>query len=251
MKPRSVRCMKFFLTLFNIICILFGLVLMAVCAINVRDFKAGPEPALSRGVLSFLLTLGLGLVVTAVVGCVGALRENVKILYVHACFFIFLVSVEVVVAVGAAVLSAWMGLGSELRVNFYKNSTAVVDDSSQAYWEHLQSENQCCGVDGPQDYELIHRDIPPSCCPSTHPLRDGGAKRHLHTNCVTERSYYTRGCDEALRLRKAFKGKIFITTGVIFILIEILCIILAVWMARTLKSERRRLQQNLQAHFES
>ncbi|XP_061711862.1 23 kDa integral membrane protein-like [Cydia pomonella] len=254
MKPRSIRCMKFFLTLFNIICILFGLILMAICVMNMRERKSRPDEqaALSRGVLSFLLTLGLFLVVTAVLGCIGALREHVKILYVHACFFIFLVSVEVVVGVGAAVLSAWVGGGSEMRMQFYRNAT--IDDevvSHRNYWDNLQSENQCCGVDGPQDYAIIHRDIPPSCCSRAHGLREGGARKHLHATCLADRSYYARGCEEAMRQKKALKGNIFITTGVIFALLEILCIVLALWMARTIRVERRKLQQNLQAHFEN
>ncbi|XP_072943562.1 uncharacterized protein [Epargyreus clarus] len=253
MKSRSVRCMKFFLTLFNIICILFGLILMAICVINMRDRKARPEQsALSRGVLSFLLTLGLGLVVTAVLGSVGALREHVKILYVHACFFVFLVSVEVVVAVGGAVLSAWVGGSSELRVQFYKNSTIEEEGAHHTVlWDTLQSENQCCGVDGPQDYAILNRDVPASCCARAHPLREGGARRQLHATCLTERAYYVRGCEEVLRQKKAFKGNIFITIGVIFTLLEVVCIILALWMARTVRAERRKLQENLQAHFES
>lgn len=59
----------------------------------------------------------------------------------HACFFIFLVSVEVVVGVGGAVLSAWVGGGSELRHQFYRNLT--VEDEAvthQAFWDPLQSE---------------------------------------------------------------------------------------------------------------
>ncbi|XP_045445675.1 23 kDa integral membrane protein-like [Melitaea cinxia] len=253
MKPRSIRCMKFFLALFNIIFILFGLALMAISVINMRERKTKPEhSALSRGVLSFLLTLGLGLMVTAVLGCVGALRENIKILYVHACFLIFLVSVEVIIGVGSAVLSAFVGGSSELRVQFYKNST-VEDESSnhQPFWDNLQSENQCCGVDGPQDYAILDRDIPASCCSRAHPLREGGARRHLHSSCINDKSYYTRGCEEVLREKKSLKGNIFITTGVIFILLEIVCIILAMWMARSVRNERRKLQQNLQAHFES
>ncbi|KAH9631591.1 hypothetical protein HF086_004358 [Spodoptera exigua] len=174
MKSRRVRCMKFFITLFNIICILFGLILMAICVINMRDKKSQPEQqsALSRGVLSFLLTLGIALVVTAILGCVGALREHVRILYVHAGFFIFLVAVELVVGVGGAVLSAWMGGSSELRVQFYRNTT-IEDETAKyhAFWDDLQS--------------------------------------------------------------------------------DILCIVLALWMARTIRSERRKLQANLQAHFES
>ncbi|KAJ2952531.1 hypothetical protein O0L34_g6849 [Tuta absoluta] len=253
MKPRSIRCMKFFLTLFNIICILFGLIVMAICVINMRESKR-PEPqsALSRGVLAFLLTLGLALVVTAILGCIGALREHVKTLYVHACFFIFLVSVELIVTVGGAVLSAWVGGSSELRIQFYKNTT-VEDDTMRYhdYWDQLQSENQCCGVDGPQDYAILHREIPPACCVRAHPLREGGARKHLHNTCLSERSYYQTGCEEALRQKKAFKGNIFITTGVIFALVEILCIFLALWMARTIRSERRKLQANLQAHFET
>ncbi|XP_047505350.1 23 kDa integral membrane protein-like [Pieris napi] len=254
MKPRSIRCMKFFLTLFNIIFIFFGLVLMAICVINMREKKSRPEnqSALSRAVLSFLLTLGVGLLVTAVLGCIGALRENVKILYVHACFLIFLLSVELLVGVGGAVLSAWMGGGNELRVQFYRNSTA--DDQGrdqQAFWDHLQSENQCCGIDGPQDYAIIHLEIPDSCCSRAHPLRQGGARRQLHSTCLADRSYYKTGCEQVLREKKTLKGNIFISTGVIFTLFEVVCIILAISMARGVASERRKLQQTLQAHFET
>ncbi|XP_063822134.1 tetraspanin-18-like [Ostrinia nubilalis] len=178
--------------------------------------------ALSRGVLSFLLTLGLYLVVTAILGCIGALREHVRILYVHACFFIFLVSIEVVVGVGGAVLSAWVGGGSELRHQFFRNLT-IEDELSthQAFWDPLQSENQCCGVDGPQDYAILHREIPPSCCARAHPLRDGGARRQIHAACLTDKTYYDRGCEEALRQKKALKGNIFISTGIIFALLEL------------------------------
>ncbi|CAG9585784.1 unnamed protein product [Danaus chrysippus] len=253
MKPKSIRCMKFFLALFNIIFILFGLVLMAICVINMRDRAQREQPSsLSRGVLSFILTLGFGLIVTAVLGCIGSLRENVKILYVHACFLMFLLSVEVMVGVGSAVINAWVGGGSELRLQFYKNIT--VDDegpNQQAFWDKLQSENQCCGVDGPQDYAILQRDIPASCCARAHPLREGGARRHLHSTCITEKTYYVRGCEEVLRQKKAFKGNIFITTGIIFTLLEIVCIILSLWMARVVRQERRKLQQNLQAHFET
>lgn len=253
MKPRSIRCMKFFIALFNIIFILFGLVLMAICVINMRERKAQAEQsALSRGVLSVLLTVGLALVVTAILGCIGALRENIKILYVHACFLIFLVSLEVIVGVGGAVLSAWVGGGSELRMQFYKNTTVVDDGSNlKMFWNNLQSENQCCGVDGPQDYAVLDRDVPTSCCARAHPLREGGARRHLHSTCLSDKSYYMRGCEEVLRQKKSLKGKIFISTGVLFTLLEIICIILAIWMARSVRNERRKLQQNLQAHFES
>ncbi|OWR49602.1 Tetraspanin 47F isoform B [Danaus plexippus plexippus] len=218
-----------------------------------RDHAHREQPSsLSRGVLSFILTLGFGLIVTAVLGCIGSLRENVKILYVHSCFLMFLLSVEVMVGVGSAVINAWVGGGSELRLQFYKNIT--VDDegpNQQAFWDKLQSENQCCGVDGPQDYAILQRDIPASCCARAHPLREGGARRHLHSTCITERSYYVRGCEEVLRQKKAFKGNIFITTGIIFTLLEIVCIILSLWMARVVRQERRKLQQNLQAHFET
>ncbi|KAM3961806.1 23 kDa integral membrane protein [Aphomia sociella] len=252
MKPRNLRCMKFFLTLFNTICILFGLVLMAICVMNLRERKSRTEQSvISRGVLSFLLTLGLCLVVTAILGCVGALRQHVKILYVHASFFIFLVSVELVVGVGGAVLSAWVGGSSELRLQFNKNTTVDDNLNYQAFWDKIQAENQCCGVDGPQDYALSHREIPPSCCPHAYSLREGGARKHLLMTCLSERTYYEKGCEEEMRKKKTLKGNIFISVGVVFVLLEILCIVLSFWMARTIRVERRKLQQNLQAHFET
>ncbi|XP_050345182.1 23 kDa integral membrane protein-like [Nymphalis io] len=255
MKPRSIRCMKFFLALFSIIFILFGLVLLAATVINMRERKSMPDQqsTLSRGVLSFFLSLGVGLVVTAVLGCIGSLRENIKILYVHACFLFFLVSVEVIVGVGSAVLSAWVGDSSELAVQFYKNTTVEdIDRSNQKmFWDNLQSENQCCGVEGPEDYAILDREIPASCCLRAHPLREGGARRHLHSTCLNDKSYYMKGCEEVLRQKKSFRGNIFITIVVIFVLLEIICIILSLWMARGVRNERRKLQQNLQAHFES
>lgn len=59
----------------------------------------------------------------------------------HSCFLMFLLSVEVMVGVGSAVINAWVGGGSELRLQFYKNIT--VDDegpNQQAFWDKLQSE---------------------------------------------------------------------------------------------------------------
>ncbi|XP_068629391.1 23 kDa integral membrane protein-like [Battus philenor] len=252
MKPRSLRCCKFFLTFFNIVCILFGLVLMGICVMNIRDRKARPEQQsmISRGVLSFLLTLGLAMVVSSVLGCVGALKENIKILYVHSCFFLFLAVVEVVVGIGGAMLTAGMKDNSELRSYFYKNTT-VQDESNHAFWDRMQSENRCCGVDGPRDYEFLHRDIPMSCCPLTHPLREGGARRHLHASCIAEKTYYTRGCDDVLREKKMMKRSIFTTSGTVFILIQCACVMLSGYMIRLIRIERRKLQHNLQAHFES
>ncbi|XP_039747491.1 23 kDa integral membrane protein-like [Pararge aegeria] len=254
MKPKSIRCVKFFLALLNIIFILFGLFLMAMCVIDMRERKSKPEKqtALSRGVLAFLTTLALSLVVTAVLGCIGALREHVKILYVYACFLIFLVSVDLVVAAGGALLNNWVSGPSKLRAHFYTNST--VDDerpSHLIYWDTLQAENKCCGVDGPEDYSLLQRDIPTSCCARAHPLREGDARRHFHSECLNNKSYYLRGCEEILKQKLALTGKIFISTGALFLLLEITSVILALWMARTVRTERRRLQETLQAHFET
>ena len=50
-------------------------------------------------------------------------------------------SVEVIVGVGGAVLSAWVGSGSELRMQFYKNTTVEDDGSNlKMFWNNLQSE---------------------------------------------------------------------------------------------------------------
>ncbi|XP_045542685.1 23 kDa integral membrane protein [Papilio machaon] len=251
MKPLNIRCMKFFLTLLNILFILLGLALISVTVMNIRERKIRPEQsAVSRGVLSFLLTVGLALLVAAVLGCVGALRENIKLLYAHACFFIFLILLEGAVALGGALVSTWVVTGNSLRGQFYKNST-VEDHTNQAYWDRTQAENQCCGVDGPRDYKVLHLEIPVSCCPQGYPIKEGGARKHLHASCITERTYYVRGCENVLVQKKAYKGNLIIVSGVVFVMLEILSESLAIWMARTIKSERRRLQQNLQAHFES
>lgn len=42
--------------------------------------------------------------------------------------------------VGAAILSAWVGTGSELRVQFFKNATEDEVVKNNAFWDQLQSE---------------------------------------------------------------------------------------------------------------
>lgn len=54
---------------------------------------------------------------------------------------IFLVSLELVVGVGAAVVVAWVGRGSEMRAQFYRNSTDEMEQARHLnYWDKLQSE---------------------------------------------------------------------------------------------------------------
>lgn len=68
-------------------------------------------------------------------------EHKFNICFQHASFFIFLVSVELIVGVGGAVISAWVGGGSELRVQFYRNVTSDEDVANHhGFWDHLQSE---------------------------------------------------------------------------------------------------------------
>lgn len=70
----------------SIICFhfqLLGFILVSVCAINIADKQRSIDRSpTARGVVTFLLILGLCLMVAAVIGCICALREQVKVLYV-------------------------------------------------------------------------------------------------------------------------------------------------------------------------
>lgn len=59
----------------------------------------------------------------------------------HSCFFIFLISVELVVGIGGAVISACVGGGSEMRAQFYRNSTDEIELAKHhSYWDKIQYE---------------------------------------------------------------------------------------------------------------
>lgn len=104
-------------------------------------------------------------------------------------------------------------LGTTATTTLIKSASIVI--------EIVFEQNQCCGVDGPQDYAIINRDIPVSCCARAYPLREGKARRHLHSTCLTERTYYTRGCEQVVREKEILKSNIIIASSVVFTLLEV------------------------------
>ncbi|XP_029465316.1 tetraspanin-14 [Rhinatrema bivittatum] len=247
-------CYKYLLFSYNIIFWLSGVVLLGV------GFWAWSE----KGVLSditkvtrlhgfdpvwLVLVVGVVMFTLGFAGCVGALRENICLLKFFCGAIVIIFFLELTVAVLAFLFQDWVR--ERVKEFFENNIKAYRDDIDlQNLVDSLQKANQCCGAQGPDDWNLneyfnctgINNSrekcgVPFSCC-----LADP-AQTVVNTQCgydvrnkkVSEWSnlIYTKGCIPALE--GWLPRNIYIVAG-IFIAISLLQIF-GIFLARTLISD--------------
>lgn len=71
-------------------------------------------------------------------GVTMCVHPNMSICFQQICFYIFLVSAQGIVGIGAAVINAYVGDNNDLRVHFYKNTTMEDNIVRQRSWDRLQ-----------------------------------------------------------------------------------------------------------------
>ncbi|XP_018618088.1 tetraspanin-14-like [Scleropages formosus] len=188
-------------------------------------------------------------------GCVGALRENICLLK----FFTGLISIIFFLELTAAVLAFVFQNPLKEWINdfFLTNIKGYRDDADlQNLIDSLQKLNQCCGAQGPEDWDRniyfncsqsksVERcGVPFSCC-----IRDPAEKDVVNTQCgygVRDRKFtgkldtviHTRGCITAME--QWLPRNIYIVAGV-FIGISILQMV-GVYLARALISDIERVK---------
>lgn len=70
------------------------------------------------------------------------------------------------------------------------NKAQLGDVTHDKFWESIQNERRCCGLDGPADYRRTGRGISWSCC-TTDPANGVHLSTPFGSSCA---SVYQRGC---------------------------------------------------------
>jgi len=110
----------------------------------------------------FIIVVSSFVLLITFLGCCGALKESRCMLGAYA----FCVIVLVGCMIGGIVLA---GSGTTLDVlkDPIKDTMGEYgsDDTITAAWDDIQTEYECCGVDGPDDWALANvNPLPDSCC---------------------------------------------------------------------------------------
>lgn len=196
----SIPCLKFSLTLFNVILFVSGLILGGVGLWTILD-KHTALLWLSSGIYDLighvLMIAGLVVLMTTILGCCGIMKTSRSMVLTYSIVLVIIFLIEI----GAGVM-AYMyrrQLSTELADNLTEkfNTRYGIDNDTTEAVDHLQISLECCGVHDFMDwqssawFELPQRrnnKVPDSCCIS--PGRYCGVRDHpsniRYTGCVDQ-----------------------------------------------------------------
>ncbi|ALC41261.1 Tsp42Ek, partial [Drosophila busckii] len=147
-------CFKCFLNILNIVYALFGLLIIAVATLSL-----GQAPT---AYIIYLYVIGGVLFASSIIGCCGICQESVCLTATYGFILLTLLVVQL------------FGLFGKSFDEDYIKQFAVqdVDAKWQAEMTHpgamdkIQRTYECCGRNGPEDYQKIGRPtLPESCYP--------------------------------------------------------------------------------------
>ncbi|XP_071561012.1 tetraspanin 6 [Temnothorax nylanderi] len=224
---------KYLLFIFNFIFVLFGLAVLVLGVLaqlgneGYSDYL--PEFNITAPAVTFIV-IGCIIFVVAFLGCCGAIRESHCMIITFACLLLAILIAQVAIAIYAFVVAKNSGdfnFKDKYAIDLfrkygkdYPHETEVVDT--------IQDWLKCCGVDGPQDFPVIHHiAIPGSCC---------GKKE----STCDPLSAYQEGCPDALK--EFFRSSLTILGGVALGIAaaELIGIIFALCLANSIKNAQRR-----------
>jgi len=235
----SLSCLKFFLYIYNIILLLFGLSGLAVGLWTLIDRGQFLSLLTSStyhiaGIL-VLVSGGLVVIIT-VIGCCGISREGKGIILAYGSLLALTIVIQVAVGVTAylyrekvhneLVLSLNSSFSKEYGLSEHNVTTAAVDD--------LQSSLKCCGAESYEDWRQTlwwtedlrqSNKVPDSCCKTIS--RFCGVRDH------PSNIYYT-GCAHKLSSMASKHLLLIGSIALVICLVEACGVILSLTLVRKL-----------------
>ncbi|XP_046964544.1 23 kDa integral membrane protein-like [Vanessa cardui] len=240
MEGCGMNCIKYLLVVFNALFMIFGIVIIAAACVDMgvmRDFAGMETTGHETDVV--LIVVGVLIIVVAAFGCFGAWKESPKLLYIFAGCLIIIILLELSVGIAAAALRPQIEgtMKTQLRASFIKNKSTREEDSTyREFWDRVQSNLECCGVTGPDNYVASEPRLNPSfsCCPPDGTDRADEIKR---SDCISLSKYYQEGCEDKVLSTVHSAGMTVIVCGILFCFLEVIGIVLALWLAHSIKTQ--------------
>ncbi|XP_072034871.1 tetraspanin-9-like isoform X2 [Amphiura filiformis] len=164
------KIIKYLLFVFNLLFFISGCGILALgITLNVNNggFATLLPSVPFLNAANLCIAVGVIVMVVGFVGCCGAIKENGCMLLI----FFFLLLLIFVLEIVAGIL----GFVYESQVSDYVESDLITglqkydtEKGLQSAWDRLQSDLQCCGVDGAADWAMNSSfpatQFPDSCC---------------------------------------------------------------------------------------
>ncbi|CAH3887701.1 23 kDa integral membrane protein-like [Pieris brassicae] len=240
MESCGMNCIKYLLVVFNAIFMILGVIIIAVACVDMGMLKgfAGMETT-GHETDAVLIAVGVLIIIVAAFGCFGAWKESPKLLYIFVGLLILIILLELSVGIAAAALRPQIEgtMKTQLRASFIKNKSTREEDSVyREFWDKIQNNLECCGVTGPDNYVASEPRLNPSysCCPQDDSDRAVEIKR---SDCISLSKYYQEGCEDKVLSTVHSAGLSVIVCGILFCFLEMAGIVLALWLAHSIKND--------------
>lgn len=175
----NIICMKTLFFVFNFIFWLAGIGIMGVgiwIMVYKSDYKSLLDSDIYVIVPGLMIAAGVVVIVVAIVGCLGAAKENRFFLISFLVMVILVFILELTIGVLAFVYSS--KIKSEIRrtIKDKMNQQYGVNDDVTKSIDKLQEKNKCCGDTGGSSWNDTawrqreqERVVPDSCCKTPSP----------------------------------------------------------------------------------
>jgi len=246
--PCDIKCLKATLLAFNFIFILGGAVAMAVGLYTVlkkMTYVAVLGSGEYQAVVYLLIIAGALVLCTGILGCIGALQKNQKLLTFYFILLVIIFLAEFIAGVLAFVYRGQIEskLREDLKTTLNRNYNQTSFESLTTAVDLMQQDFQCCGVDEYSDWKdsafiKLDNDLglktPTSCCKTPSPTC---STSDHPSNIYRVLGAAKMGC--LLKLKTYFTDHLFILsiTGIVVALLEILVMVLSCCLRKEIVQE--------------
>ncbi|XP_050314135.1 CD151 antigen [Anthonomus grandis grandis] len=236
MKTCELSLIKYLLFGFNLVFAISGIVIIIVGALTLSEVGQFQHFMEGRILAPPVVLIVVGAIVflVASLGCYGAIRESYYMLIAFAACLLVVFIIELAVGITAAVYHNEI---DQSMKNVMDESLARYEksDMDKNAWDKVQSELQCCGVSSPNDWNKTKR--PLSCCEAPREGAPPPTEEGCNSAKVDESNIlFSSGCFEKIKMKAENASRVLIGVGIGIALIEVIGILLACWMALSIKN---------------
>ncbi|CAH1280028.1 unnamed protein product [Diabrotica balteata] len=203
----GMRCVKYMIFVANFMFMLVGLLLISI-GYTIKAIYTDFDAFLSNHnykASDLAIAVGFIILVVALFGCAGAIRESVLLVNLYALLLLGIVILEITISIIAYKsrnhLEETLSEDMLFSMNYYTSDTGYI-------WDATQYSLHCCGVHGPRDwdkynnadYNLTVIENLQDSTDSTSPVPNGQGAYHVPDSCCKNNkcqnisSLYKRGC---------------------------------------------------------
>lgn len=160
-KTGGMACIKCTLFLFNLACVIASLcVIMAVLIIKAKGMTLfADRDEMSMNVI--ICILGCFVFAVAFFGACASYKENICMLSAYSIMLLVLFVCHVISLIYVSIHHE----ETDALVKGALRKGLIQQKFDQlGIWDRIQTKWQCCGLDGPKDYDELSADMPPTCC---------------------------------------------------------------------------------------